>query len=102
MARTAEPLDIGEALRCARFLLPVYARRRASESSAAPALCTVLNLRRSRVGKGWLVALANTAVLAAVMAFVIAVNDAIEVNTRKTELFGRTIGAQIGWGRGWC
>ena len=62
---------------------------------AGAPMFTLLNLVRSRVGRGWLVALGNVALLAGVIAFVLAVTATIEVNSRKAELFGATIGAQI-------
>ncbi len=65
---------------------------------AGAALFTLLNLGRSRVGKGWMVTLGNIAVLAGVIAIGIGVDDAIAVNSRKTGLFGQTIGAEVGWG----
>jgi hypothetical protein len=68
----------------------------------AGAAFTLLNLVRSRVGKGWIVTLGNIAVLAGVIAFVLAVNVSIEVNSRKAELFGATIGAKSAGVFGWC
>jgi hypothetical protein len=65
---------------------------------AAAALFAVFNLGRSRVDSGWMVALPCIAVTAGVISLVVAVVDIIEVNSRKAEFLGTTIGAQVGWG----
>lgn len=65
---------------------------------SAAALFVVLNLGRGRAKKGWMVALGNVAVAAAIITFLIAAYDAREVMSRKADLFGTTLSAQIGWG----
>jgi hypothetical protein len=45
-----------------------------------------------------MVALACVGVLAGLGSFVIAVIDVFAVTNRKTELFGQTVGPQVGWG----
>jgi hypothetical protein len=65
---------------------------------SAAALFVLLNLGRGRVHAGWMAGLGCVAIVGGLIAFIVAVADAIEVNSHKTELFGHTIGAQIGWG----
>jgi len=62
------------------------------------ALFALLNLGRSQVNAGWMVALGCIAAIAGLIAFVIAVADTFEVTSRKTDLFGQTMGAEVGWG----
>jgi hypothetical protein len=45
-----------------------------------------------------MVALVCIAAIAGLIAFVIAVADTFEVTSRKTDLFGQTIGPEVGWG----
>lgn len=65
---------------------------------AGAALFAVLNLSRTRVDSGWMVGLTCLAFLAGLVAAIVAVADIFEVTSRKTELFGNSIGAQVGWG----
>jgi hypothetical protein len=62
------------------------------------ALFALFNIGRSRPESGWMVALACAGVLAGLGSFVIGVIDVFGVMNRKTELFGQTIGPQVGWG----
>jgi hypothetical protein len=62
------------------------------------ALFALFNIGRGRPESGWMVALACVGVLAGLGSFVIAVIDVFGVTNRKTELFGQTIGPQVGWG----
>jgi hypothetical protein len=60
-------------------------------------LFAIFNLGRNRKKTG-IAALGCVAALAGLGAFVVGVVDAVEVTSRRVELFGRTVGAQIGWG----
>ncbi|MDT5187498.1 MAG: hypothetical protein QOI29_5656 [Mycobacterium sp.] len=62
------------------------------------ALFALFNIGRSRPESGWMVALACAGALAGLGSFVIGVIDVFGVMNRKTELFGQTIGPQVGWG----
>jgi uncharacterized metal-binding protein len=65
---------------------------------AAATLFVVLNLGRSRTKTNVMRRLGRSAALMGIFAFVTGVGDAHEVLSRHVELFGTTIGAQIGWG----
>ena len=65
---------------------------------AGVSLFVLLNLGRGRVTAGWMIALAWTGFVAGMISFAIAVYAVVQVSSRKTELFGQTIGAQVGWG----
>jgi len=65
---------------------------------SAVALFVVFNLGRSQTKTGLMKRLSRLVVGAGVLAFVIGVADAHEVTSRKVELFGQTVGPQIGWG----
>jgi hypothetical protein len=65
---------------------------------AGGALFAVLNLGRSRGSVGWMVGLSAVAAVAGLVTVVTAVVDIYGVMSQKTELFGRTIGADVGWG----
>jgi hypothetical protein len=65
---------------------------------AGAALFAVFNLGRTRVNAGWMIGLTSLACLAGLVSLITAVADIYEVTSRKAELFGNTIGAQVGWG----
>lgn len=65
---------------------------------AVLALFALLNFARTQVRSKRLVALGAVAGIAGVLAFAIGFIDAQEVSSRKTEIFGKTIGPEIGWG----
>jgi hypothetical protein len=65
---------------------------------AAAALFALFNVGRLRPDSGWMVPLACAGVVAGVICVAIAVIDVFGVVNRKTELFGQTVGPQVGWG----
>ena len=65
---------------------------------AAVALFALLNFGRTETKSGRMVALGTVAGVAGVLASLIGVIDAREVASRKAEIFGTTIGPDIGWG----
>jgi hypothetical protein len=65
---------------------------------AAAMLFVVLNLGQSWTKTALMRRLTILAALSGGLSFAIGVIDAHEVLSRKVELFGTTIGAQIGWG----
>ena len=65
---------------------------------AALALFALLNFGRTQVRSKRMVALGTVAGIAGVLAFLIGFIDAQEVSSRKTEILGKTIGPEIGWG----
>ena len=65
---------------------------------ATAALFVVLNLGWSRTNTGRMVGLSWVAITVSVVTFLIGVADAVQVTSRKVDLFGRTVGPQIGWG----
>lgn len=65
---------------------------------AALALFVLLNFGRTQVKSGRMVGLGTVAGIAGVLAFIIGFVDARTVSSRKAEIFGNTIGPDIGWG----
>ncbi len=65
---------------------------------AALALFALLNFGRTEVKSGRMVALGTVAGIAGVLAFITGFIDAQAVSSRKAEIFGTTIGPEIGWG----
>jgi lipoprotein LpqH len=65
---------------------------------ATLALFALLNFGRTQVRVGRMVGLGTVAGIAGVIAFLIALIDAQAVSSRKAEIFGTTIGPEIGWG----
>ena len=65
---------------------------------AALCLFALLNFGRTRVRSKRMIGLGTVAGIAGVLAFLIGVIDAQEVSSRKTEILGKTIGPEIGWG----
>jgi hypothetical protein len=65
---------------------------------SAAALFALFNIGRLRPKLGWMVGLAIAAIVAGVISLAVAVIDVFGVINRKTELFGQTVGPQVGWG----
>lgn len=65
---------------------------------AALCLFALLNFGRTKVHSKPMVGLGAVAGIAGALAFLIGFIDAREVSSRKTEIFGTTIGPEIGWG----
>lgn len=65
---------------------------------AGVALFAVLNLARTKAQSSWMVGLSVLATVAGLVCLIVAIMDIFEVTSRKAEFFGKTIGAQVGWG----
>lgn len=65
---------------------------------AALCLFAVLNFGRTQVRSTRMVILGVVAGIAGVLAFIVGLYDADQVSSREAEVFGRTVGPEIGWG----